>query len=103
MLNQSTASIPTATDEIACVDLKRTLKDITLALGGVFYAYPVPDEAVWEVARSLDRIFHRALKSLVDDRSGESESSHFSQGRKHPAIVELLRRLDGYGKQSDED
>jgi len=103
MLNQSTASIPTAKDEIACVDLKQILKDITLALGGAFYAYPVPDEAVWEIARSLDRIFRKALKSLGDERARDVEYSHNSQGRKHPAIVELLRRLDGYEKPSDED
>ena len=73
------------------------LRDITLAIGGVFYTYPVPDDAVWEVARSLDRIFRHALNSKSSSVKGNSKHPKHSRGRKHPAVVELLHRLDGYG------
>ena len=79
------------------------LRDISLAIGGVFYAYPVPDDAVWEVARSLDRIFRNTLLSNDPDCDVNSELQKHSKGRKHPAIMELLRRLDGYQKPSNED
>jgi len=73
------------------------LRDITLAIGGVFYTYPVPDDAVWEVARSLDRIFSHALNSKSSSDTGNSIPPKHSRGRKHPAVAELLRRLDGFG------
>ena len=71
-------------------------RDITLSLGGIFYAYPVPDEAVWETARSLDRIFRNAMKFFNEDSDNAAELTRHSQGRKHPAIAELLRRLDEF-------
>ena len=74
------------------------LRDISLVIGGVFYAYPVPDDAVWEIVRSLDRIFRHTLNSKDSSDAGNSEPPKHSRGRKHPAIVELLRRLDGYGE-----
>ena len=77
--------------------LNSVFRDITLAIGGVFYAYPVPDDAVWEIVRSLDRIFRHTLNSNDSSDTGNSESPKHSRGRRHPAVVELLRRLDGYG------
>ena len=76
------------------------LRDITLAIGGVFYAYPVPDNAVWEVARSLDRIFRRAIPAgdSCCDINDEPLPNN-SRGRRHPAIVELLRKLEVYGSR----
>jgi len=72
------------------------LRDISLAIGGVFYAYPVPDDAVWEVARSLDRIFRRAFPASDSCCDVNSKPHKHSKGRKHPAIVELLRKLEVY-------
>ncbi len=77
--------------------LRKLFHDITLSLGGVFYAYPVPDEAVWEIVRSLDRIFRHALNTKDSSDSANSEPPKHSRGRRHPAVVELLRKLDGYG------
>jgi len=73
------------------------LRDISLAIGGVFYAYPVPDDAVWEVARSLDWIFRRAFPASDSccDVNDEPPPKN-SRGRRHPAIVELLRKLEVY-------
>jgi hypothetical protein len=74
--------------------LQAVFRDIALAIGGVFYAYPVPDEAVWETARSLDKIFQQALAKRKRQSKPEPPIPRHSRGRKHPAIVELLRRLD---------
>ena len=92
-------------DELTGTDEERSsnqltglFREITLSLGGVFYAYPVPDDAVWEIIRSLDRIFRHTLNSNDSSDTGNSEPPKHSRGRRHPAIVELLRRLDGYGE-----
>jgi len=73
--------------------LQPVFREITLALGGVFYIYPVPDEAVWAIARSLDRIFRRAYNAGESNGTSAEPPPH-SRGRKHPAIVELLRHVD---------
>ncbi|MBC8466069.1 hypothetical protein H8D57_03495 [bacterium] len=78
--------------------LNGVFRDITLSIGGVFYAYPVPDEAVWEIACSLDRIFRQILPSS-EETGDKCETTSHSQGRKHPAIVELLRKLKVYESQ----
>jgi len=92
-------------DELTGTDEERSssqftglFREITLSLGRVFYAYPVPDDAVWEIVRSLDRIFRHTLNSKGSSDTGNSEPSKNSRGRKHPTVVELLRRLDGYGE-----
>ena len=95
-------------EEQSSHQLTGLFREITLSLGGIFYAYPVPDEAVWETARSLDRIFRNAMKSFNEESDDATEPNRHSQGRKHPAIAELLRRLDelenynGVGKREAE-
>ena len=84
-------------EELSPGQLTGLFREITLSLGGVFYSYPVPDEAVWEIVRSLDRIFRHALDSNDSLDAGNPEPPKSSRGRRHPAVVELLRRLDGYG------
>jgi len=98
MLNQRVTSNSPISDGLVRIDIQHLLKEVTLALGGVFYAYPVPDEAVWETARSLDRIFRNAMKSFSEDSDEETEATRHSQGRKHPAIAEILRRLDKFAE-----
>ena len=85
-------------EERSSCQLARLFREITLSLGGVFYAYPVPDEAVWEIIRSLDRIFRNAMRSFNGDSDNAADPSRHSRGRKHPAILELLRRLEEYGE-----
>ena len=84
-------------EELSPGQLTGLFREITLSLGGVFYAYPVPDDAVWEIVRSLDRIFRHALDSNDSSDASNSEPPKHSRGRRHPAVIELLRRLDGYG------
>jgi len=74
--------------------IHNVLREVALAIGGVFYSYPVPDEAVWATARSLDKIFRRALEAQTEQATLTDSVAPHSRGRKHPAIVELLRRLE---------
>jgi hypothetical protein len=81
--------------EINEVHLQRLFKKITLALGRIFYLYPVPDEAVWDATRCLDNIFRDEL-GLPPKEVDDALPHNHSQGRKHPAVTGLLKRLDEY-------
>ena len=81
--------------EMEEVHLQRLFKRITLSLASVFFLYPVPDEAVWDATRCLDNIFRDELGIPSKDEEDARPHKH-SQGRKHPAVTGLLKRLDEY-------
>ncbi len=69
-------------------------EEAALALGGVVAGYPIPDEAVWDLARALDLIHERACgrcnaeEPLPADEADDDE---------HPAIVHLLHQVRSRG------
>ena len=72
--------------------LTAAFEETALALGGVVASYPIPDEAVWDLARAVDGIYERACgqcgvtDAAVHDGPEDAE---------HPAIVHLLSKLRG--------
>jgi hypothetical protein len=74
--------------------LTAAFEEATLALGGVAAMYPIPDEAVWELARTLDLIHERAC-----NRCGAQEgiASADPDDDEHPAIIYLLAQLRSRG------
>lgn len=76
--------------------LKKTIteafEEAALALGGVAAAYQMPDEAVWDLARSLDLIHQRACEKFQTEEEGPADER---EDAVHPAIVHLLARLGG--------
>ena len=81
--------------EMIEIRLQRLFIKITMALGGVFYRYPVPDHAVWDATLSMDNIFRDEL-GLPPKEIDDAKPHRHSQGRKHPAVTGLLKRLDEY-------
>ena len=86
------------TDQCKCHQaLTTAFEEMALALGGVVASYPIPDEAVWDLARALDLIHERAygwcgaVDATVPDEPDDGE---------HPAIVHLLAQLRGKGATS---
>lgn len=67
-------------------------EEAALALGGVAASYPIPDEAVWDLARALDLIHERACRRCggADIVPGDDTDPD-----EHPAIVHLLAQLHG--------
>gem|GEM_PF-1690085 len=74
---------------------QQLFKRITLSLASVFYLYPVPDEAVWDAVRCLDKIFRQEL-GMIPREVEDAQPHKYSQGRKHPAVTELLKRLNNF-------
>lgn len=72
--------------------LTGAFEEAALALGGVVADYPIPDEAVWDLARALDLIHERAR-----GRCGAREiaAAGEPEDAEHPAIVHLLAQLRG--------
>lgn len=70
--------------------LTAAFEEVALALGGVVAGYPIPDEAVWDLAEALDLIHER-----VSARCGTREvaTADDPASAEHPAIVHLLTRL----------
>jgi len=77
-----------------CLDHFRELaREVTLCLGGVFAVHEVPDDVIWQSAKSLDRIFERFLaRFLAVDQQPDAPPKR--KMRPHPAIEELLRHID---------
>lgn len=75
-----------------CRTLTVAFEEAALALGGVAAVYPVPDEMIWELARTLDLIHERAC-----GRCGamEAAAGGDSVDGEHPAIIHLLAQLHG--------
>ncbi len=79
--------------------LTAAFEEATLALGGVAAMYPIPDEAVWELARTFDLIHERACNRCGAKGAIASEDPDDDE---HPAIVHLLAQLRNRGaSQSD--
>lgn len=74
--------------------LTGAFEEVTLALGGVVATYPIPDEAVWELARALDLIHERACARWGRCEINQAAAAEEDDDTEHPAIVHLLRRLN---------
>lgn len=72
--------------------LTAAFEEAALTLGGVVASYPIPDEAVWDLARALDLIHERAC-----DRCGGADimPGDDTDPVEHPAIVQLLAQVHG--------
>lgn len=69
-------------------ELRAIFRQITVTLGGLFAVYEADDELIWAVTRELGELFAAHLEPQREE-AGRGEWS-----RPHPALVELLARLD---------
>lgn len=65
-------------------------EEAALALGGVVAMYPIPDEAVWDLARCLDLIHERVCGQCGATEGAPAEEPEYPE---HPAIAHLLSKL----------
>jgi hypothetical protein len=84
------SSQQTATEK----EIQRFFREVVLCLGGIFAVREVEDDLVWQVARSLDRIYLETRARVC--RSGNGAVAQTAQRRleRHPALVHLLDRIE---------
>jgi hypothetical protein len=70
--------------------LTMAFEEVALTLGGVVASYPIPDEAVWDLARALDVIHERASGRCEARAVAAADDADDAE---HPAIVHLLAQL----------
>ena len=70
--------------------VREVCRETVLCLGRIFAVHEVPDDVVWQTARSLDIIFQKAL-AKVSKRNANPERHKLEP---HPAIQGVLERLE---------
>lgn len=71
----------------------RFFREIVLCLGGIFASEEVDDALIWQVTKSLDRIYERARARVLErEISGDTETAP-RRMEPHPAVEHLLTRI----------
>ena len=70
--------------------MAQAFEETALALGGVVANYPIPEEAVWDLARAMDAIHGRMCARCHGQGMADVEDPDEAP---HPAITHLLRQL----------
>lgn len=71
----------------------RFFREIVLCLGGIFASQECDDTLVWQVTKSLDRIYQRSRARILEREGiGENEAPQ-RRVEPHPAVEDLLSRI----------
>jgi hypothetical protein len=71
----------------------RFFREIVLCLGGIFASQDVDDALVWQVTKSLDRIYQRnRARQLERESTGDTDVPQ-RRVEPHPAVEDLLLRI----------
>lgn len=73
--------------------LVAAFEQVALALGGVVASYRIPDEAIWDLARTMDLACERARVRMGCHAKPEPDEVEPAVGAVHPAVTHLLGRL----------
>jgi hypothetical protein len=71
----------------------RFFREIVLCLGGIFAAQEVDDALIWQVTKSLDRIYQRSRARLLERESAGDNDVPQRRVEPHPAVEDLLTRI----------
>lgn len=74
--------------------LVAAFEEVALALGGAVASYRLPDEAIWDLARTMDLACERARSRMGCHAPAEPDEAEPGVGVAHPAIAHLLSRLN---------
>jgi len=74
-------------------DFRELSQEVVLCLAGVFAVHQIDDDVVWEVARSLDRVFDRYRRRIEGTAPDGKPDTEARKHRPHPAMAYLLHRL----------
>ena len=71
----------------------RFFREIVLCLAGIFAAQECDDALVWQVTKSLDRIYQRNRARLLERENGAEGDLPQRRVEPHPAVEDLLGRI----------
>jgi hypothetical protein len=71
----------------------RFFREIVLCLGGIFAAQEVDDALIWQVTKSLDRIYQRTRARLLEREAAGDNEIPQRRVEPHPAVEDLLTRI----------
>jgi hypothetical protein len=71
----------------------RFFREIVLCLGGIFAVHEVDDALVWQVTKSLDRIYQRTRARLLEREGAVEGDAPQRRVNPHPAVEDLLSRI----------
>lgn len=77
----------------AAAETDRFFREVVLCLGGIFAARECDEELVWQVTKSLDRIYQRNRARLLQRESGAEHGLPQRRVEPHPAVGDLLARI----------
>ena len=75
-------------------EFQRLTREMVLCLAGIFAVHDVDDDVVWEAARALDQVIERSRSRLRGPNGDRPPSGSGGSFRPHPAMEELLRRIE---------
>ncbi len=71
----------------------RFFRELVLCLGGIFAAQEVDDALIWQVTKSLDRIYQRNRARLLERDGTVDNDVPQRRMEPHPAVEDLLTRI----------
>lgn len=78
--------------------IKTLCIDLAVDIGRTCRRLDLPDEAIWDLARTMDRVFQKHRKKLASNGNGVSHTEE----REHPAIQHLMDTLREDGGRHDD-
>jgi hypothetical protein len=74
-------------------EIDRFFREIVLCLGGIFAVQECEDALVWQITKSLDRIYQRTRARLFDSKGSLENDVPQRRMEPHPAVEDLLSRI----------
>ena len=68
-------------------------REIVLCLGGIFASHELDDTLIWQITKSLERLYERARARQSQREGGGGAAVPQRRLEPHPAIEDLLLRI----------
>lgn len=83
---------------VLAAETDRFFRELILCLGGIFAVQEVDDTVIWQVTKSLERIYQRTrARLLAREGTGEGDVPQ-RRVEPHPAVEDLLARIGAEGR-----
>lgn len=74
-------------------EIDRFFRDVVLCLGGIFATRELDDDLVWQITKSLDRIYRRHRERVLEQAAAAPGEPPARRVEPHPAVQDVLARI----------